>query len=122
MITFTKAKLTLLHRMSLQTPGGDFSVKNDEVMDRILDEAYNSGKYRSREEVAAYLGFSIIYERPFAIENTGAGMYIMLAFLEVNGVRMNPEPAEVVEIAHSAANGAADYEKFLSWILEKEYR
>ncbi len=122
MITFTKNKLLLLHRMSLQTPGGDFSFSDNGAIDRIIEEAYESEKYVTREEVAAFLCCSVITKQPFKTENTGAGIYIMLAFLEVNGVRMNPEPGEVVEIARSVEDGSFGYDSLLNWILEKEYR
>ncbi|MDD6094547.1 MAG: hypothetical protein PUC29_02260 [Clostridia bacterium] len=122
MIAFTKNKLLLLHKMALQTPGGDFSIKDNVCIDSMLDEAFNTDKYLTKEEKAAYLGFSIITKQPFALENTGAGIYIMLSFLEVNGVKMNPETEEVVEIGRGIADGRIDYEGVLNWIQEKEFR
>lgn len=122
MIAFTKNKLLLLHKMALQTPGGDFSIKDNDSINNMLDEAFNTDKYPTKEEKAAYLGFSIITKQPFALENTGAGMYIMLSFLEVNGVKMNPETEEVVEIGRGIAEGKVTLDDLLNWILEKEYR
>lgn len=43
-------------------------------------------------------------------------MYVMLTFLEVNGIRMNCSNDEVVQAALGVASGDMGYEGFLAWV------
>ena len=44
-------------------------------------------------------------------------MYVMLTFLEVNGIRLDCTNDEVVEVGLAVASGAMDYEALLAWVL-----
>jgi death-on-curing protein len=43
-------------------------------------------------------------------------MYVMLTFLEVNGIRLDCANGEVVEVGLAVASGAMDYEALLAWM------
>ena len=45
-------------------------------------------------------------------------MYVMLTFLEVNGIRLQCTDEEIVRAGLSLADGSMDYEKLLAWIRE----
>ena len=47
-------------------------------------------------------------------------MYVLLTFLEVNGVKVRPTNAEVARVGLAAAAGEMKYEELLDWILENE--
>ena len=43
-------------------------------------------------------------------------MYVMLTFLEVNGIRLDCTNGEVVEVGLAVASGAMDDETLLAWV------
>lgn len=50
--------------------------------------------------------------------NKRIGMYVMLTFLEVNGIRLDCTNAEIVTIGLAVADGSMGYESLLSWVRE----
>ena len=47
--------------------------------------------------------------------NKRIGMYVMLTFLEVNGIRLDCANDEVVEVGLAVASGAMDYGAAFKW-------
>ena len=47
---------------------------------------------------------------------TPDAMYVMLTFLEVNGIHMECTNEEVVEVGLSVASGTMDYDSLLQWV------
>ena len=45
-------------------------------------------------------------------------MYVMLTFLEVNGIRLDCTNEEVVEVGLAVASGTMDYAALLQWVRE----
>lgn len=45
-------------------------------------------------------------------------MYVMLVFLEVNGIRLECANAEVAEVGLAVAAGTMKYEELLDWVQE----
>ena len=45
-------------------------------------------------------------------------MYVMLAFLQVNGIHIHPTNDEVVRVGLSIASGKMKYDELLIWIKE----
>ena len=45
-------------------------------------------------------------------------MYVMLTFLEVNGLRVECTNEEVAEVGLAVAAGTMDYEALLAWVRE----
>ena len=45
-------------------------------------------------------------------------MYVMLTFLEVNGVRLQCTDEEIVHAGLSLADGSMGYDELLAWIRE----
>lgn len=74
--------------------------------------------YPTKEEKGARLGYSLISNHAFVDGNKRIGMYVMLTFLEVNGIRLNCTNDDVVEAGLGAASGQMGYEELLAWIRE----
>ena len=49
---------------------------------------------------------------------TPDAMYVMLTFLEVNGIHMECTNEEVVEVGLSVASGTLDYDALLQWVRD----
>ena len=120
MIKFNKEKVLLLHKLMSQALDGDVSVKDEELLKEIIGNVYSvyggAELYPSIEEKAAKLGSSIISNYAFAEGNKGIGMYAMLVFLELNGVKLNLSDDDVYTMGMAVADGSSDYYSLLKWI------
>lgn len=66
----------------------------------------------------ARIGYALISNHAFVDGNKRIGMYVMLTFLEVNGVRLNCTNADVVYAGLAVADGTLKYEGLLDWVRE----
>lgn len=78
--------------------------------------------YPTKEEKAARLGYSLITNHAFVDGNKRIGMYVMLTFLETNGIRIMYTDEDVIKIGLGVASGEIDYDTLLKWIIEHEIR
>ena len=70
----------------------------------------------TKEEKAASLGFSLISNHAFVDGNKRIGVYVMLTFLEAEGIKMNCTNEDVVDLGLSVASGDRKYDEVLEWI------
>ena len=61
------------------------------------------------------MGFSLISNHAFVDGNKRIGMYVMLTFLEVNGIRLNYTDTDIVTIGLAVASGEMGYQELLTW-------
>ena len=91
-------------------------------MDSALKQAFQSfgGQelYPTKEEKGARLGYSLISNHAFVDGNKRIGMYVMLTFLEVNGIRLNPTNEEVDRVGWAVASGEMDYDALVQWVKD----
>ena len=122
MIRFSKEKVLLLHRIMAQATGGSVGVRDEGLLESALEAAFSEFGgvefYPTKEEKAARLGYSLISNHAFVDGNKRIGMYIMLTFLEVNGIHMDCTNEDVVHAGLSVADGSMDYEDLLAWVKE----
>lgn len=124
MIKFSREKVLLLHQIVAQTTGGDPNLRDINLLDSALESAFQTfdGKdlYPSKEEKAARICHSLISNHAFVDGNKRIGMYVLLAFLETNGIKIKPDNDEVARVGLSVASGEMKYEDILEWIRENE--
>lgn len=122
MIKFSQDKVLLLHQLITQETGGDPGLRDIGLLDSALESAYATfdgvDLYPSKAEKAARLGFALISNHAFVDGNKRIGMYIMLTFLEVNGMKARPTNEEVVRVGLAVASGGMKYEGLLDWVRE----
>lgn len=122
MIRFSKEKILLLHRIMAQATGGSIGVRDEGLLESALEAAFSAFGgvefYPTKEEKAARLGFNLISNHAFVDGNKRIGMYVMLTFLEVNGIRVDCTNEDVVHAGLSVADGSMDYEGLLAWVRE----
>jgi death-on-curing protein len=58
----------------------------------------------------------LISNHAFVDGNKRIGMYVMLTFLEVNGIRLECSNEDIVEAGLGVASGTMDYPMLLDWI------
>lgn len=124
MIRFSIDKVRLLHKLITEETGGDPNLRDLDLLDSALSSAFQSfggaDLYPTKEEKAARLGYALISNHAFVDGNKRIGMYIMLTFLEVNGVGINPPNDEVSRVGLAVASGEMDYDSLLNWV--RQYR
>ena len=122
MTKFSKDKVLLLHQYIAAETGGSVGLRDEGLLESALEGAFATfeGKelYPTKEEKAARIGASLVSNHAFLDGNKRIGMYAMLTFLEVNGIRVECTDEEIVRAGLSLADGSMDYEKLLAWIRE----
>lgn len=120
MIKFSKEKVLLLHQLMAEATGGDVGIRDEALLESAIENIYATFDgvelYPSKEEKAARLGFSLIFNHAFVDGNKRIGIYVMLSFLELNGIRIWASNEDVVNLGLSVADGSADYDDILKWI------
>lgn len=122
MTKFTKEKVLLLHQLMAEATGGDVGLRDEALLESAIENIYATFDgvelYPSKEEKAAQLGFSLISNHAFVDGNKRIGMYLMLSFLELNGIRIAATNDEVAKLGLDVAGGMADSRDILKWIKE----
>ncbi len=122
MIKFSKEKVLLLHQIMAEATGGSVGVRDNGLLESALESCYATfggvELYPTKEEKAAQLGFSLVSNHAFVDGNKRIGMYIMLSFLELNGIRIDATNDDVVKMGLGIASGEISREDTLEWIKE----
>ncbi len=124
MIKLSQEKVLLLHTLITKETGGDPNVRDIALLNSALESVFATfdGKelYPTKEEKGARLGFALISNHAFLDGNKRIGMFVLLIFLEINGVKLRPINAEVARVGLAVAAGEMKYQDLLDWILENE--
>ena len=122
MIKFSKEKVLLLHQLITQETGGSNEIRDFSLLDSALEGVYATfdGKelYPTKEEKGARLGFTLISNHAFVDGNKRIGMYVMLTFLEVNGIQIECTNDDVIQVGLGVASGVMGYDELLKWVKE----
>lgn len=122
MIKFEKDKILLLQQLLIEQTGGEYGVRDMGLLESALQSAYATfdGKelYPTKEEKAARLGVGLVSNHAFVDGNKRIGMYVLMAFLQINGVPFDASDDEIVRVGLSLAEGKMKYEELLAWIRE----
>ena len=122
MIKFSKDKVLLLHKLIAQETGGSIGVRDEGLLESALEAAFSGFGdkefYPTKEEKGARLGYNLISNHAFVDGNKRIGMYVMLTFLEVNGIHMDCTNDDVAETGLAVASGKMDYDALLQWVRD----
>ncbi|MBQ8791777.1 MAG: type II toxin-antitoxin system death-on-curing family toxin [Ruminiclostridium sp.] len=120
MIKFSQEKVLLLHKLITEETGGDPNIRDFDLLESALESAFQTfgGEeiYPTKEEKGARIGYSLISNHAFVDGNKRIGMYILLTFLEINGVPIHPTVDDVARVALAVASGEMKYEELLEWV------
>ena len=122
MIKMDNEKVLYLHQLLIDETGGEPNIRDLNLLDSSIQQVYQTfdGEelYKSKEEKAARLGYALISNHAFVDGNKRIGMFVMLVFLEVNGVRVSFTNDEVVEMGFKIAESKMTYEELLDEIVK----
>lgn len=124
MIRLSEEKVKLLYQLMVEATGGTFGIRDENLLNSALEGIFQTfdGKdlYPSKEEKGAMLGYSLISNHAFVDGNKRIGVYVMLTFLEVNGIRIDCSDEELITLGLGLAAGEIGYEGLLDWILDHQ--
>ena len=122
MIRFSKEKVLLLHQVMAEATGGNVGVRDNALLESALESCFatfdGADLYPTKEEKGARLGYALISNHAFVDGNKRIGVYIMLTFLEMNGIRIQATNKEIVRIGLSVADGSMQYDDLLDWVRQ----
>ena len=120
MIKFSSEKIKLLHQLMAETTGGSIGIRNEGLLNSAVEAAFATfdGKelYPTKEEKAAKLVYALISNHAFVDGNKRIGVYVMLSFLELNGVHIESSDEDVVALGLGVAEGSMTQDDVLTWI------
>lgn len=124
MIKLSEDKVLVLHQILTEETGGSAGVRDMSLLNSALESAYatfgGQELYPTRQEKGARIGFSLISNHAFVDGNKRIGMFILLVFLEVNGIKIRPTNEEVARVGLAVAAGEMNCDELLNWILDNE--
>ncbi len=124
MIKFSQEKVLLLHKLITEETGGDPNIRDFALLESALESAFQTfggnELYPSKEEKGARLGYALISNHAFVDGNKRIGMYVMMTFLEVNGIRIDPTVDDVARVGLAVASGEMKYDDLLDWIIDNK--
>ena len=89
-------------------------IRDEGLLETTLENAFASfgGEefYPSKEEKGARLGYELISNHVFVDGKKRIGMYVMLTFLEVNGICLECTNEEVAQVGLAVAAGEMNTE------------
>ena len=122
MIQLCKEKVLQLHSLMARATGGSVGLREEGLLESALETAFSGfGSvefYPSVEEKGARLGYSLISNHAFVDGNKRIGMFVMLTFLEVNGISMDCTNEDVIHAGLAVAAGEMNYDALLQWVKE----
>ena len=120
MIKLTKEQVISIHSSLIEATGGTDGVRDIGLLESALETPFQTfdGKdlYPALIQKAARLGYSLVSNHPFVDGNKRIGIHTMLVFLAVNGVEIECNQKELIDIGLSLAAGTMDAEKLLIWL------
>lgn len=124
MITLSPEKVLSLHGFMARETGGCAGVRDYGLLESALSGPFATfdgvDLYPTIEEKAAFLGFSLIRNHAFIDGNKRIGAFVMLIFLDINGVKITASNDDLTQIILSCAAGKADRDDLLQWIRKHE--
>ncbi|MGI6713549.1 MAG: type II toxin-antitoxin system death-on-curing family toxin [Bacilli bacterium] len=123
MIKLTKARVLLLYQMMVKQTGGAYGIRDEKMLESAIEAPFQTfdgqDLFPSKIEKAARLGCGLIANHPFIDGNKRIGFYIMMIFLEVNGICLSFDHEEIERLALGIAAGEIRYEDLLRVLEEK---
>lgn len=116
----TQDKVMQLHRMMVEATGGSWELRDEGLLNSAVLQAFatfgGEELYPTVEEKGARLGFSLVSNHAFVDGNKRIGVFAMLVFLELNGVKLCLTDQDVIDVGLGVADGRMKYDDLLRWV------
>lgn len=120
MILLTVAEIVSLHEKLVSVTSGSHGIRDIGLIESSVYNAIQSFAdeelYKTIEEKAARLAFSLTNNHAFIDGNKRIGIFAMLMTLKLNGVAVNYTQQELIDLGLGIASGDISYTEILEWI------
>ena len=121
MILLSREQILYLHSKLINATGGIDGTRDEGLLDSALHipfQAFDGEElYPSVLQKAARLCFGLIQNHAFYDGNKRIGVYVMLVFLELNGMEIDCVDEELAALGLGVASGQMKGEDIVLWIL-----
>ncbi len=118
----SREQVLSLHRALIAVSGGSAEIREEGLLDSALNAPFQtfSGTelYPTVSEKAARLGFGLIKNHPFVDGNKRIGVHTMLVFLMLNGIELEYQDKDLIQLILDTASGGCDDKQLLDWIQQ----
>lgn len=120
MISLNLDQVKKLHQMMIGATGGHNGLRDGGALEAALFNAFatfdGQDLYPGIEAKAAVKCYGIIRNHPFIDGNKRMGIFVMLVFLDANGIRLSFTQDELVQLGLGIAKGNTNNEQIRDWI------
>lgn len=122
MTKINSEKIKLLHQLMAEATGGSVGVRDEGLLESAAEGAFATFDgielYPSKEEKAAKLCYSLVSNHAFVDGNKRIGVYVMISFLELNGIHIDSSDEDVIALGLGVADGSMSQDDVLKWIYD----
>jgi death-on-curing protein len=116
----TKEQVIVMHSELINKTGGTDGIRDEGLLDSAIKGPFqffgSKELYPSIQEKAARLCFNIIKNHPFVDGNKRTGILTMLVFLDINGLNIECNDMDIVNLGLGVASGEESYKNIYDWI------
>ena len=117
----TKQQILLLHTQLIRQSGGTDGVRDEGMLDSAISQPLqtfdNMELYRDIVDKAVRLGYGLITNHPFVDGNKRIGTHAMLVTLDINGIELQYQDEDMIQLILKIASGKADDRVLRTWVL-----
>ena len=115
-------RVLLIHSQMLHKYGGIEGIRDEELLDSAINTPFQTfggiELYPTLFDKAARLGYGLIKNHPFLDANKRTGTGAMLVFLMINGINLNFDDDDLINLIYEIADDSIDYYDLLKWLKE----
>lgn len=117
----TKQQILLLHTQLIRQSGGIDGVRDEGMLDSAISQPLqtfdNMELYPDIVDKAVRLGYGLITNHPFVDGNKRIGTHAMLVTLDINGIELQYQDEDMIQLILKIASGKADDRVLRTWVL-----
>ena len=117
----TKQQILLLHTQLIRQSGGTDGVRDEGMLDSAISQPLqtfdNMELYPGIVNKAVRLGYGLITNHPFVDGNKRIGTHAMLVTLDINGIELQYQDEDLIQLILNIASGKADDRVLRTWVL-----
>ena len=115
-------RVLLIHSQMLHKYGGIEGIRDEELLDSAINTPFQTfggiELYPTLFDKAARLGYGLIKNHPFLDANKRTGTGAILVFLMINGINLNFDDDDLINLIYKVADDSIDYYDLLKWLKE----
>ena len=119
----TRENILTIYALVTESTGGSVGIREEGLLISALEAPYQTFDgielFPTLVEKAVRLGYGLVANHPFVDGNKRVGILVMLTFLELNGISLEFNDIEIVDMALGVASGKYKYEDLLQVIKAK---